>query len=176
MRQISHAFKKLAKEVAFDATERDRKDLGILQKMVLFSARYPVNPRENVTVIHQQAERMHQVWSKSEFTRMRQMVLRIRAHVLRIDMDSFNPASVASIKLDADGYVTYRIGGHLPPRVTYKYSRVQREAGEGNLDALRALARDGQLLLLEHIWEQATFHEDTLPEERQPPAVSSETS
>ena len=53
---------------------------------------------------------------------------------------------------------------------------MQREAGEGNLDALRALARDGQLLLLEHIWEQATFHEDTLPEERQPPAVSSETS
>jgi len=176
VRQFSHDFKKLAKEVAFDSSERDRKDLGILQKMVLFNARYPIAPRQSVTAIHQQAERMHQVWDKSEFTRMRQMTLRIRAHVSRIDMDSFDPSSVASIKLDDDGYVTYRIGGHLSPRVTYKFSTAQREAGEDNLDALRALARDGQLLLLDHIWERASFHEDNLPEERQRSAGLSETS
>lgn len=176
VRQFSHDFKKLAKEVAFDSNERDRMDLGILQKMVLFNARYPIKPRESATAIHQQAERMHQVWSKSEFTRMRQMVLRIRTHVLRIDMDSFNPSSVSSIKLDDDGYVTYRTGGHLPPRVTFKYSTAQRQAEEDNLDALRTLARDGQLLLLNHIWEQATFYEDNLPAERRPSAGSSETS
>lgn len=176
VRQFSHGFTKLATEVAFDSSERDRMDLGILQKMVLFNARYPIKPRESITTIHQQAERMHQVWSKSEFTRMRQMVLRIRAHVSRIDMDSFNPSSVASIKLGDDGYVTYRTGGHLPPRVTFKYSTAQRQAGEDNVDALRNLARDGQLLLLDHIWEQATFHEDNLPAERQSLAGSSEAS
>lgn len=168
VRQFSHDFKKLAKEVAFDSSERDRIDLAILQKMVLFNARYPIKPREDVTAIRQQAERMQQVWSKSEFTRMRQMVLRIRAHVSRIDMDSFDPSSVASIKLDDDGYLTYRTGGHLPPRVTFKYSTVQRQAGEDNLEALRTLARDGQLLLVEHIWEQATFHEDNVTEEGPP--------
>ena len=176
VRQFSHDFKKLAKEVAFDSSERDRKDLGILKKMVLFNARYPIKPHQSGTAIRQQAERMHQVWNKSEFTRMRQMVLRIRAHVSRIDMDSFNPSSGASIKLDDDGYVTYRTGGHLPPRVTFKYSTAQRQAGEDNLNALRTLAKDGQLLHLDHIWEQATFHEDNLPEEWQSSAGSSEAS
>ncbi len=102
--------------------------------MVLFDARYPVKPVEHATVIHLQAERMFVVWSKEEFTRLRQLVLRVKAHVSKIDMDNTDPMTVSSIKIDEDGYVVYRIGGRLPPRVTYRYSTVQRAAGEARLE------------------------------------------
>lgn len=160
VRQFSHNFKQLAKEVAFEVTSQDRKDLGTLQKMVLFDARYPVKPSENASSNEQQAARMQIVWSKSEFTRMRHLVLRIRTHVSKIDMDSKNPATVASIKIDDDGYVVYRVGGHLPPRITYKFSSIQRELGRDSLEALRVSAQSGEFLLLEHIWDEASFHED----------------
>ncbi len=157
-----HDFKKLAKAVAFNASAQDKSDLKTLRDMVLFGARYPIKPVEHATVIRLQAERMVVMWSKSEFTRLRHLVLRVRTHVSAIDMDSRDPMSVASIKVDDDGYVVYRTGGGLPARVTYRYSSTQRASGEDNLDSLRTMADAGELLLLALIWHQAEFYEDDL--------------
>lgn len=162
LRRYSHNFKKLAKALAFEATVQDKQDLNTLHEMVLYDARYPVKPDARNTAIELQAERASVIWSKAEFTRLRHLVLRVKAHVFKIDRDSMNPCSVTSIAMDDDGYVVYRVGGWLPPRVTYRFSTAQIAAGEATREYLKALAEDGQLALLSHYWGQAEFFEDDL--------------
>jgi len=165
LRRYSHDFKKLAKAVAFDATYQDKQDLNTLREMVLYDARYPVKPDEQTSAIELQADRTSVIWSRAHFTRLRHLVLRIKAHVAKIDRDSTNPCSVTSIAVDDDGYVVYRVGGWLPPRVTYRFSAAQLAAGESNRESLRALAEAGQLALLIHYWDEAKFHEDDIHRE-----------
>lgn len=160
VRKFSHDFKELAKAVAFDASPGEKGDLKALQRMVLYNARYPVKPTEHQPASRLQTDRMKAVWEKSEFTRLRHLVLRIKACIAKMDADSTNPASLSSIGIDDDGFVVYRRGGNLPPRITYRFSTMQRAAGEDNLPALRALAGNANLTVLESIWDEATFNED----------------
>jgi hypothetical protein len=160
VRAFSHDLKKLAKSVALVLTPAEKADLRVLGKMILHGARYPIKPKEDTKMTQQRAERLWLVWNKSEFTRMRRLVLWIKDHALKIDNDSFNPSTIATCQIDADGYLVYRTGGNLPPRVTFRYSTVQRETGRNNLNELRQMAKEGKLLLVDHIWDKATFHHD----------------
>lgn len=164
LRRYSHNFKKLAKALAFEATVQDKQDLNTLHEMVLYDARYPVKPDARNTAIELQAERASVIWSKAEFTRLRHLVLRVKAHVFKIDRDSMNPCSVTSIAMDDDGYVVYRVGGWLPPRVTYRFSTAQIAAGEATREYLKALAEAGQLALLSHYWGRQSSLKTTLAE------------
>lgn len=167
VRRFSHEFKKIAKEIAFEITPQDTKDLSVLRDMVLFGARYPVKPDDDGTYLKQQAKRMHQVATRAEFTRMRQLVIRVKSHASRLDMDNQNPASFSRVAIDADGYVAFRSGGHLPSRVTVRYSTAQRKAGEDNLKSLHDLASKSDQPILMRLWNggQAKFREDKHPEE-----------
>jgi hypothetical protein len=160
VRRFSHNFKKLAKAILFDATSQDKRDLAGLENMVVFRARYPIKPSQSASHADQKNARSQAVWSKSDFTRIRQMALRILAYVAKIDRDSDDPASFTSIGIDDDGYIACRSGGGLLPRVTYRWSTTQRDAGLDNLTALHALVVDEKLLSITRVWTVASFHED----------------
>lgn len=158
-KKYGHDFKELAKAVSFERSQQDARDLKTLQRMVLYDARYPVKPSATATMTRLQAERMWVAWNGAEFARLRQLALRVKAHVSMIDRDSCDPLTVSSASIDDDGYVVLRMGGRLPPRVTYRFSSAQEAAGEARLDKLRELANAARLVLLSEVWDQAKFYE-----------------
>jgi hypothetical protein len=162
VRKFSHDFKKLAKVIGIPLSPTERRDLKALQQMVLYGARYPVKPTEQEPASRLQAERMRSVWEKSEFTRLRHLVLRLKAYCGRIDSDPANPASLSSVSIDEDGFIVFRCGGNLPARITYRFSSAQQDAGDDNLPALRSLVAGEKLVLLERFWDEAIFIEDPL--------------
>ena len=112
--RFGHKLISMANEIAFSLNHDDNKNLNELTDMILFDARYPVfvpnNPSYSDTV-NQQTQR---VWSAQTFTILTELAKRIREHSKTIDADSANPASLGSFTVDADGYLAFRIGGHLP--------------------------------------------------------------
>lgn len=160
-RRFSHNLNEIVKEIALDVSDREKNDLTILSEMIRFGARYPIKERADGSYTTQKNERLRQAWNKSEFTRMRRLALRVRAHASLIDMDSNEAAHYQWHQLDSDGYLAYRSGGHLPPRITYRLSTEQRAAGETNLSDVRKVVEDEMLHLLDRDWVRALILEDT---------------
>ena len=161
-RRAGHNFLEIADEIAFASTARDRKDLLILRDMVLIGARYPVknDARAGGHVVEENARRK-QVADSKEFRRMCKLAIRIKAHAKRIDRDSSNPASMKFLKIDSDGAVAFRVGGHLPPRITYRLSSEQQQSGLTSLADLRKLFNDPRLIEISQVWNRALILEDT---------------
>lgn len=161
IRRLSHNYKILADEVNFPATDQDDSDLELLTDIVLFSARYPIDPREQQDYLATKAQLNSIFTSNSIFTRVRKLSMRLREHVTKIDQDHTNPATFKRIKLDTDGYLSFRCGGGLPPYITYKYSSKQKENNENNEIALKKIfSEDKNYKQLIQIWETAKLRQD----------------
>ncbi|XAH25444.1 hypothetical protein AAFF27_09695 [Xylophilus sp. GW821-FHT01B05] len=59
-----------------------------------------------------------------------------------------------------DGYLTYRIGGHLSSRIVFRYSTEMVKAGTNTLDNIRKEVKGAGGLVLEKIWDDAVILED----------------
>jgi hypothetical protein len=160
-RRFSHNLNELVKEIAFHVSDREKNDLTILSEMIRFGARYPIKERIDGSYITQKNERLWQAWNRSEFTRMSRLALRIKSRALLIDADSRDAAHYEWHQLDSDGYLAYRSGGHLPPRITYRLSSEQRAADETKLSDVRKVVEDEALYLPYRDWDRSLILEDT---------------
>ena len=163
VRKFSHKFLSLAGEIAFPLENKDKNNLQQLQNMVLFDARYPVFVPEGQTYSATVNQQTGEIWSQSNFNSFAEMTNRIRAYSKSIDSDTNNPASFISLSLDEDGYVAFRVGGNLPPRITYRLSSEQKQNGQTSKDDIKALIKgdsSSSCKRIMHYWEHAWIYED----------------
>ena len=156
--RFRHNLCKIAKELGFPFQPADRQNFNKLKDMVLVDARYPVLVPEGCSypdAVNQQTSR---IWSESEYTNLCSLGQQVREHVARIDSDPSNPASFININIDDDGYLAFRVGGHLPPRITYRISTLMREAGQTDIADVKAFLTELPSLL--RYWDSAYILED----------------
>ena len=158
--RFAHRLLPMANEIAFSLNHDDESNLNDLTDMILFDARYPVFVPNNASysdTVNQQTQR---VWSAQNFTILAELAKRIRQHSKTIDADSANPASLDSFSVDADGYLAFRTGGHLPPRITYRASSIQLKNGKTSPDDMKALFPTSRFPRLRYHWKHAWIYED----------------
>lgn len=159
--RFGHHFPQIAEEIAFVSSQQDRNDLLTLKNLVLFGARYPVKGDNRRGYRELENARHTQAWDNKEFRRLCKLATRIKAHAQRIDRDSRRPASMKFLRIDSDGMLAFRAGGHLPPRITYRLSSAQQKAGLTSHTELRQLFAVPSLLEIALVWDQALIVEDT---------------
>ena len=151
--RFGHKLLSLANEIGFALKGDDGKDLKLLEEMIISDARYPVFVRGEsyADAVNQQTGR---IWSSENFTAFTELANRVKEHSRTIDADRNNPAFHKSFKVDNDGYLTIRVGGNLPPRITYRLSSVQKCNCETSLDDIKALVDDIKTLLVSPLYRQ----------------------
>lgn len=159
-RRFGHKLVSLANEIAFALNDDDEKYFVLLEEMMLVDARYPVlvpNSASYADTINQQTGR---VWSCKNFVASTELANRVKEHSRTIDRDPKNPAFPMSVNVDDDGYLAFRVGGNLPPRITYRLSSVQKRNHETSLDDMKALFASPRFQRLRCYWERAWIYED----------------
>jgi hypothetical protein len=169
--RFGHDLVSLAKEISFDFKEGDKASFEHLENMVLFDARYPVfvpKGQDHTNVANQQTQK---IWSKEKFNIFCMLAEKVREHARAIDNDSNNPSIRGSYSVDQDGFLVFRDGGHLPPRITYRVSSVQIKNGATSLGDMKTLFASPKknkkslftsswYTLLHHCWDSAQIYED----------------
>lgn len=159
-KRFGHRLALMASEIAFSLNQDDEGNLNTLKNMVLLDARYPLMIPPNSSYSDTVAQQTQRIWSESNFVTLTELAKRIREHSKAIDSDSTNPRSLESFTVDTDGYLAFRIGGRLPPRITYRPSSIQRTSGKTSPDDMKALFLDSRFSRLRHYWHRAWIYED----------------
>jgi hypothetical protein len=166
--RFGHKQDKMAKELAFPRETNDQQHFQKLTNMVLVDARYPIFVPEgdaHAEAVNQQTSR---IWSKNEYDNLYELARRVRKHVSRIDADSENPALFDSFNIDDDGYLAFRGGGNLPPRITYCLSAEMRDADHKAASDVKSLLDERIHHLILRFWDQAWIYEDGKNDKGQP--------
>ena len=158
--RFGHKLISLAKEIAFPFKDGDENNLTLLKKMILVDARYPVFVPEGESYADTVNQQTGRIWSSENYEALTELANRVKTHSRTIDADRNNPASCVSVNVDDDGYLAFRVGGNLPPRITYRLSSVQKQNCETSLEDIKALLAEPQFQLLRHYRERAFIYED----------------
>ena len=150
-----HDLVRMADDIDFPMSADQRRQLKYLGRVIVADGRYPPYANTAAEDIVRYNSRAVEFWSDENFRENVKLYRAISRHVFRIDGDERNPSSSYGRRIDADGYVAFRIGGNLRTRITVKYSTKQRQARRNNRRALRRLLRHD--LLVTQYWDQA-FH------------------
>lgn len=168
--RFGHKFIKMAEEIAFPKTSLDIESLNNLKEMVLVDARYPVFIKEHETYVKTVNQRTFKIWSEDGYQSLSALVQRVREHALKIDGDEANPSSFYSVSIDSDGYLAFRVGGHLPPRITFRISTLMRESNKTSVSDVKAIFETNGFsdLQLLRFWDRAFIYEDGLKSDGSP--------
>lgn len=158
VKRYGHNLKRLATEVEYPCTDEIKRHLKEMQSMILSDGRYPfLSETENEQAGRNNARAL-KFWSDDHYRDLLGLCKSIREHVTSLDHDSNNPSSILSYRIDDDGYVAFRCGGRLSPRLMVKYSSQQKANRRNNKRALRRLLRVNlSHPLLEHNWNSAKY-------------------
>lgn len=158
--RFGHKLVPLAKEIAFVFVDEDEKNLNLLKDMILFDARYPISAPKGLPGFDAVNQQTGRIWSSKTFEVLIELANRIKEHSGTIDANSKNPAFLRSFNVDEDGYLLFRVGGNLPPRITYRLSSVQERECKTSLDDVKALFVSPQFQRLRCYWDRAWIYED----------------
>jgi len=158
--RFGHNLDDMAYELAFPREPDDQNRFQKLKDMVLVDARYPVFVPEDGTYAEAVNQQTSRIWSENEYAKLSGVGQRVRDHVSKIDADSANCASFNSFNIDDDGYLAFRAGGHLPPRITYRLSTEMREANHIDAVDVKALLDERVHFQILRYWDQAWIYED----------------
>jgi hypothetical protein len=159
-RRFGHDLRALAQEVEFVPGVEDQDLLGQLSDFIRNGARYPITPRAGISYTDEWNKRTGDVWNAARFRQYCSLAARIKAHVERIDWDSSDPATFRQIRIDRDGYVIFRLGGRLRPRVTYRASTEMALARKTAPEKIKAIVQSVGDPIILHYWDAAVIIED----------------
>lgn len=157
-RTYNHDLVKLATEIEFPLLSQNCNCLKRLEKIVRGEGRYPYLANNCTEATKREQERAFLFWDDDRFQDFYDLAVSIREYVIRIDQDADNPMSGVQTRIDQDGYFAFRCGGNLSPRVTVKYSSVQKDNCTDNKEHLKRLivGKMSNPLIAKH-WDAARF-------------------
>lgn len=119
-RAYGHEYRRLADDLQVEETVAPRALLDFLSKAVTLEARYPATLEAGETSVQAINRRASNMWSYTKFKEMCRMARRLRDHIQLMNGDERNPSSSRTFMISPTGYVVFRVGGHLPWRVTVR--------------------------------------------------------
>lgn len=135
----SHKLRHLAKEIEVPLNADELRKLDVLSKWIVDSARYPVTPHNELSYSEQWNELIRDFWNDVQFEEYLSLYDKIYSYVSQIDAISDDPKTSNKWSIDDDGYVIYRIGGKLKPRLIVRYSSKQKDSGNDNKESMKIL-------------------------------------
>lgn len=157
-RDYGHDLVKLAQSIELPSLPQNRTRLKQLEKIIRSEGRYPYFTNNRTEAMEFQNQRARRFWSDDKFKDFCNLATLIREHVSHIDQDGGNPAIYIHRRIDQDGYFAFRCVGNLSPRVTVKFSSVQKANGSNNQKALKRLILENLLTpLIQKYWETAQY-------------------
>ncbi len=150
-----------AQELSFPIDQKVQNNLEFLKRMITNNARYPVVSKGTTEYCDALNLRNREIRNKDKFDSLIYLSEMVREHVARIDSDKENSASFIRTNIDEDGYLMIRSGGHLPTRITYRISSLQKMNKETSLeDIINLFKADDQFTWLSSLWEKVAIYED----------------
>ncbi|WP_155273988.1 hypothetical protein [Xanthomonas arboricola] len=165
-KRFGHALTEIAVEIDFQGVQERANDFDSLRRMILFDSRYPVtstHPSKYHAELNAQTMR---IWNSQNFANLCGLAREVREHVARIDKDRRNPSLHRCCRIDDDGYVALRVGGHLRSRITLRFSSEQHRAGNATLKHMRQLFLKEECPWIENWWDTAEIRHDDERETR----------
>lgn len=159
-RVYGHDLGKIAREIDYPGARAQRSDFRALRQAVLFDARYPIAPVAGQSFHDQVNRRTARMWDRRGFARLCRLAREVRAHASRIDRDPDTPAFWYRADFDDGGYLAFRSGGGLSPRITLRLGPTGHEGGDPPAyERLRRLACDAHPQIAAH-WDRAAKRYD----------------
>ena len=158
--RFSHDLSAIAAEVDLPFLDAVRCDLDRLREYVLADARYPARPVAGGRYEDAANAVTDEMWDWRRFRRLCALARDIRAHVSSIDHDHRHTALFRSYRIGDDGYVMFRVGGNLRPRITYHVGADRGDAKPMSPVQLRELFDQPKDHVIQHYWDMATIVED----------------
>lgn len=124
--QYGHKYRELANDLEIPESVAPRRLLEFLETAVRTEGRYPAEPVGAETPVEAINRRTSRMWNRKAFGELRGLAIGLRAYVQRMNGDEKNPAEHGTADLGAGGYLVFRIGGHLPSRVTFRAPRGEK--------------------------------------------------
>lgn len=147
LKSYSHNLARLGADLIPDMDKSQLNDLESLAKLVLTDARYPVEANSKEEYVTLYNKRYAEISDDQNFRRYCKLARHIRDRIARIDADSSNSCTSSHWIVDEDGYLCYRFGGHLPPRITYRRCTSSEQPGEVTAQEVRELIKAAKILL-----------------------------
>ncbi|MGA9220458.1 MAG: hypothetical protein WBZ57_04595, partial [Pseudomonas graminis] len=155
--KFSHNLIDLAIFVGFRVDKQTTQDLADLQNYIVHEGRYPLsasNPREIGVAF---SERRRRSTDAVAFRRYCRLARELARHSTVLAGTPGDPVSHSAWILQDDGYVSYRSGGGLPPRITYRMSSALEDDSDP-YSALEQMARS--IPLLDKEWSNCDLYEE----------------
>ena len=165
VRSYSHALCKIAKDLHVELTIEEDNLLQLLSSYIVRETRYPVTAESVQDYCDQVNSITALVSSDEQFSLGVNLYSKIRSLISEIDGTPDNMKIYCRLEMEIDGFVTFRIGGPLPPTFIIKYCSTQIERHIDNLDTIKELIKDKnisnmsmQSRLMEKSWDTAVFY------------------
>jgi hypothetical protein len=165
LRNYGHNLLIIAKELHLDLSPEEMSLLKTLSGYIVNETRYPVTP-SSITDYCKQSNKITQfVSDEVNFTRGVTFFNRVDKVIADIDGTSENMKIHTRMAMEQNGYLTFRIGGKLPPIVIIKFCQSQIDAGTDTLETLKSLLIEKNKSdagmnshLMEKHWDSIVFY------------------
>lgn len=154
-KRFGHKLQKIANELEIDLTLSERDLLEMLEHLITDS-RYPLDVTEADHLDAKNAQ-TRSVWDGAQFVECQRLMSKLRKLISRIDSDRKKPASLGRIDLNSDDYISFRVGGHLPPRITYR----RNDTAFSIVDLERLIFSDCSLAVPQFYWTYFHIYRDS---------------
>ena len=129
----------------FDDQDKHKMLLDKLKPLILYEARYPVDPKSDIHYYKEWNKISSEICSDKFYDELKSLSEKIKNAVSNIDSDKKDPAYFVAYNINEDGYCAIRTGGNLRPFMILKYSTEQIKDGADNLKALNELFKNSTL-------------------------------
>ncbi|MDT3334137.1 hypothetical protein Q4Q49_02415 [Shewanella sp. SP1S1-7] len=165
VRSYSHNLLNLVLDLHFPLSCKERDLLEVLSSYIIRETRYPVTP----STINDYCKQVNQITnfisSEAQFMMGVKLFERLRCFVSDIDGTEDNIKIHSRMEMEGNGYITFRVGGRLPPVFIIKFCQSQIDAEIANIETVKALIIEKNKVnksidsnLMEKNWGNAIFY------------------
>lgn len=166
VKRFGHDYLRLSKAIQLPMKSGDCENLVLLRSFVTLSSRYPLfpdQPNPPFTDKGLRFKKMNEtsgvIWSREKFSELCDLAKRCREHAAKIDNDFRCPLHYSGcIEFGTEGYICARSGGHLTPRIIFRYSKEMIMAGNNDQKTMQTMFSSSRIIT--QIWSNAILIED----------------
>ena len=165
VKSYSHNLLHVALDLHFPLSSEEHYLLKTLSSYIVLETRYPVTP----TSINDYCEQVNQITniisSEDQFALGVKVFERLRCFIKDIDGTPDNIKFHSRMEMEENGYITFRVGGMLPPVFIVKFCQSQISAGIASIETVKSLLIEKNKAnksihsnLMEKYWDNAVFY------------------
>ncbi|KFZ38946.1 hypothetical protein HR45_00650 [Shewanella mangrovi] len=165
VKSYSHNLVNIALDLHFPLSNKERHLLEILGSYIIRETRYPVIPSSTNDYCEQVNNITEFISSETNFVLGVQLFERLRGFIKDIDGTPDNIKFSSRMEMEENGYITFRIGGRLPPVFIVKFCQTQISAGIATIETVKSLLIEKNKVnksihsnLMEKYWDKAIFY------------------